>query len=113
MELTKEVIEKIQYLCRQNLREEICGIITDDLEIIPIRNISSNKQSCFIFDKREYIEALKYLKENNKHIYCIYHSHPTNNPEPSKADCNFILSSKTSALIVTPVSYKFVEYRDA
>lgn len=113
MVIPQNIIEKLQFMCRQNLKEEICGIITSDLDIIPIRNVASVKTHCFIFDKREYVEAMKDLQKQSKSILCFYHSHPGASPEPSDADCRFILKSRTSALIVTATGYKFVEYRDA
>jgi len=89
---------------------EICGIITSDLAIHPIRNVARNPRNNFVFSKREYFTALKEISAQELTILCIYHTHPSGTAEPSQADIDFIRHSQRDALIVSRNDHRWVPY---
>tara|TARA_R100001082_G_scaffold110790_1_gene91786 strand:+ start:60 stop:383 length:324 start_codon:yes stop_codon:yes gene_type:complete len=65
--------------------KEGCGLITEDLKWIPMKNIAKENLEFEMEAKEFTIEMLK-----NK-IIGVVHSHPTNDPTPSETDikqCN-------------------------
>lgn len=100
-----EVVQEIQKMAKMT-REEICGLISSDLKIYPIRNVSRYPDRCFVFSKPDYAKAMSQIPPGQ--ILCIYHSHPQASPEPSQEDLDFIRRSKCNALIVSYNDYRWI-----
>ena len=109
--VTVETLLTIQNICRLNPRVEMCGLVTSPSnEVIQIKNASKTPEHCFVFDKREYFKALNQMAASGSSIACIWHSHPEDNPEPSKADIDFVRLSKRNSLIVSATDHRWLEY---
>lgn len=108
------VIKHLQELCRQNPTQEVCGLIDSENETYFIRNVApaASRHREFRFDKREYVQALQDIKGLCRTVKAVFHSHPQGDCTPSKADCAYILQSKTSALIVSNDSYHWIAYKE-
>lgn len=102
------LIIQLQVLAKASPKQEICGVIGSDNLIYPIRNVASIRSYCYIFDKREYFNMIKEHKEKGVTIAYFYHSHPSGDVSPSKAD--LALSSKTGIpqIIVSGNAYMVV-----
>lgn len=105
-----EVIQEIREITKLNYREESCGVVTSADRVIQITNVAKNPERCFVFSKREYFKALTQLTLVGETIQCIWHTHPSNSPEPSKADISFAQMSKCNSLIVTANTHRWLEY---
>lgn len=108
------VIKQLQSLCQQHPTQEVCGLIDSENEIYVVQNVARRptRHREFVFDKREYLQALQHIKEVGRSVKAVFHSHPQGDCTPSKSDCAYILQSKTSALIVSNDSYHWIEYKE-
>lgn len=80
--------------------KEICGFISHDWEIYPIKNRAQGP-SQFIMDEGE-VEAMLY--ETAGDLLGVYHSHPGGSPHPSDADETFSYANYFRYFIVTAQS---------
>jgi proteasome lid subunit RPN8/RPN11 len=110
MVIPLETLLEIQNLARLNPKREVCGLVLSDNEVVQITNVSTSPENCFVFSKREYFKALNRLVKEGKSILCVWHSHPGNNAEPSKADLDYVKLSKRNSLIVSGLEYHWIEY---
>ena len=110
--VSSEVLSVIQIIAHQNPRVEACGLITSTDEIIKITNVSKTPDHSFVFSKREYFKALNSLREKGQTIQCIFHTHPGNSSEPSKADLEFVRLSKRNSLIVSAKDYRWLNAKN-
>lgn len=106
----ESIIKDLQSLAKQTPNIEVCGVIDNTFKIHPITNVAKNKQSCFVFDKREYFTLIKALKNESKCVLFIYHSHPSNNVTPSATDIAFTKRSGLPQIIVGTNKYTLVEH---
>jgi len=69
---------------------EICGLISEKeskiTSIYPIQNVSENTENFYKMDGKAQIDAMRNMRDNNEHLYGIYHSHPHSEAYPSKTD---------------------------
>ena len=107
--MDQPVIAQLQKLARCTPQQEICGVIGTDYQVYPVVNAAKNKTTCFVFDKREYFNLMKSFALKGIKTLCIYHSHPGNNPEPSKADLEYTKRSGIPQIIVTQNDYRVVK----
>ena len=96
-------IDKIRSLYNNN--KEICGLVLEDLSILPIQNISNNPNH-FVFNRREWFALLN----SGVGILCIYHTHLNNDPTPSTVDLACQKNIKLDFLIVTPSKWSYTPY---
>ena len=83
---------------------EACGIVTANMEYLPMKNIAENPANDFMID------ASELLKHDVK---AIFHSHPDAPPIPSEADINgqimtgvpWLLCSIQSGFVSTPYAW--------
>lgn len=83
--------------------KEVCGIVTTTGEVIPIDNISSNKDT-FIFDKRQW-----YGCKDAYDIEFIYHTHLNGDTSPSLEDLITLRRLGYSMLIVSNGKWRLIE----
>ena len=80
MERFNELTEAMNAHALRDYPREAVGIITDDFEYVPCKNISQNPKISFILDPSDMVK-------NDGKIWGIFHSHPGDeNPIPSKED---------------------------
>lgn len=108
--MTEELVSRLQAMCRTT-NAEICGLVTSDLEIIPITNVATSPYFCFVFSKKDYARALSKIRSEGKSIAAIYHTHPLGSCDPSQADLDFIKASRIDALIVSHNDYRWIKCR--
>jgi proteasome lid subunit RPN8/RPN11 len=101
-DVPESVLREVQQLASLS-GEEICGMISTDHKIYPIRNVAADPLNSFVFDKREYAKTRSQIE-----LLCIYHSHPGASPEPSSADLEFARRSGCPSLIVTAHDHRWV-----
>ena len=77
---------------------ECCGMLAgridragdDVLAIVerryPLTNISAQPRTCYEADSREQLKLRKEMRSLGIDLVCIYHSHPSSPPIPSKID---------------------------
>ena len=81
-----EIQESLMRGCRAN-RDEVCGFITDDEDILYVPNTHLDPHHNFCMDIEDIQEALAIIcKVNNQNVVGVFHSHPTNIPWPSPVD---------------------------
>lgn len=107
--MNSSVVSQLQALAKLNPNQEICGIIGSDHTIYPVHNVAKASASCFIFDKREYFALIKQFKDTGVSVLCIYHSHPSGDVTPSKADRDYTKRSGIPQIIVSPTRYYVVD----
>jgi len=107
--MTHPVIVQLQVLAKMSPHKEICGVIAQDFTIHPIKNVAKNAASCFVFDKREYFTLMNTFQKSGNKVLCIYHSHPTGDVEPSKADLEYTKRSGVPQIIVSATKHRLVE----
>ena len=108
--VTAEILLELQNIARSNPRREVCGLVLSDDTVLQITNVSKTPDHHFVFDKREYFKALNQLAASGLSIKCIWHSHPKDDPEPSRADLDFVRLSKRNSLIVSATKYRWLVY---
>lgn len=108
VELPAEIIRDVMRMACES-KYEICGLITNDYEIYPIRNVSGYPESSFVFDKHQYFDTITQLCSADRGVLCVYHSHPYSTPEPSKEDLRFARRCSYNMLIVSPKGYRWIE----
>lgn len=108
MTLPSKIITDILHLASLS-KKEICGIVSTTLEIIPINNVSTKPETSFTFDKRQYFKTLSQLNNQDQGVLCLYHSHPTASPNPSKEDLEYLQRSPFDMLIVSPKGYRYID----
>lgn len=106
--MDQPIITQLKALARQSPHQEICGVIGTDYQIYPITNAAKKKTTCFVFDRREYFDLMKKFTAAGIKILCLYHSHPSHSPEPSKADLDYTRRSGHRQIIVTPNEYRVI-----
>jgi len=104
----RSVVKQLQELAEQSPLHEICGVIGTDHTIYPIRNAAKSKTACYVFDKREYFDLLKRFKDAGIKVLCLYHSHPTGDVTPSKADLEYTKQYGVPQIIVSAKEYMVV-----
>lgn len=106
--LSKDILTHLYTLASNSPTREICGVLTEDLQLMPVANVAKDNQQ-FIMDKREFFKILNKLREENRRVLAIYHSHPNNDPTPSQADIDSSRRTGYNYLIVTTNQYKWVD----
>jgi proteasome lid subunit RPN8/RPN11 len=75
---------------RKHYPNECCGFGLGRenrvLEVVPIRNVSSNPQDAYRMDSNEQVRAMFLAHNKGYEVVCIYHSHPDAQPIPSQTD---------------------------
>ena len=89
---------------------ECCGLLTTDYQLFPVKNVSKTPQRSFIFDKKQYFSTLKEIKAKQLEVLAVYHTHPSGDATPSKADLESAESLKMNSLIVSCNDWKYVTY---
>lgn len=86
--LDPQIIENMISGCRAN-RDEVCGFITVNQDILYVPNSHIDPHFNFYMDIEDIQEALQIIcKINNDSVVGVFHSHPTNIPWPSPVDIN-------------------------
>jgi len=71
-------------------RNEVCGLLGGvDMtpeEYYPVSNIAEDKATRFLMCPKEQIHALREIRDNNRKLCGIYHSHPSSKAAPSPTD---------------------------
>ena len=83
--LSNDCREELILQC-QGSPEEICGLITDKMEIFYIANIHEFPRENFYFDLGEFKIAAADIIGNGERIIGMFHTHPTGIPWPSPRD---------------------------
>ncbi len=99
--MTKYVADKLTELLRVNPFYEICGLITDNGDVIEIANVAKHKANNYVFDTLSYYSELRELKRLNIKVVATWHSHPHCNSEPSTLDIEYFLKSEYDMVIVS------------
>lgn len=106
---TPDTLQKLYTMAAASPLKEMCGLLTNDFEIIPIINVAQSGQQ-FIMQKSGYFRALNKLKESGQEIFAVYHSHPNNCVEASQTDIESSRKTGLNYLIITPQGkYSWVE----
>lgn len=78
---------------QQGDTDEICGLIsikhTDgdlDYRQHPITNIAADRPHRYVMDPAGQIAAMRDIRESDRELFAIYHSHPTSAALPSATD---------------------------
>lgn len=74
--------------------DEVCGLISrrsdptraDEYRHHPIPNIADDRPHRYIMDPAEQIAAMRDIRENDRELFAIYHSHPSSAAQPSATD---------------------------
>lgn len=81
-----------------NPHAEVCGFITYDWTIVPIRNVALRPARAFEMDEDE---LLALMRRTNGRLLGIYHTHPGGSPMPSDTDETFCYANYYRYFIVT------------
>lgn len=100
------VVSTLQHEAARS-RNEICGLISTDGTIYPVRNVE-NSPRAFLMHKQDYFTALNQINANGQAISALYHSHPKGTPDPSPKDMAFFRKSGMDMLIVTPTDWRYL-----
>lgn len=95
-----------------NPHKEVCGIVTGKGKVHQIKNVA-NSPTDFVFSKNDYYSAVEVISKDGDSIRCIYHTHLSEDPTPSKNDLASIRATGHDYLIVTMESYTYTEYDNA
>jgi proteasome lid subunit RPN8/RPN11 len=87
---------------------EICGFITHDWRIVPIRNVAAGDRS-FAMDEDE---LMKLMVATEGRLLGIYHSHPGGDPYPSDTDETFAYTRYYRYFIVTAQGFYEWDFSD-
>lgn len=98
-----DLVVKIQNLASKSNRE-ICGAVDNLFNLYPIKNVAKASNE-FILDKFEYLRLLNTLKQQNRHVIVIFHSHLDGDITPSKCDLEAVKRLKIPYLIVSKNKY--------
>ena len=101
------LLSKLNILAALSPDKEICGLITSDYHILPIKNVARQGNQ-FVMDKLEYLRALSALRSDCKDVFAVYHSHPNGDLTPSECDIKAARTTGHNYLIVTSHHYKWV-----
>lgn len=112
MLVPEEVLFRLRKMALTHPDQECCGLLTDDFQLLPVRNSAPDPRNTFVFDAAEYWSILKDLERQGRKVKAIYHTHPHGSAQPSKADLAYVESSKRSSLIVSINDWKWLEYAD-
>lgn len=94
VEVERNVIKRIKQVCLQGLPHEVCGILwghADEGKVrihrfTEVENSSSKPQDSFLFNPKQWIDALYRKPRGQEHIIGIFHSHPSGSALPSEED---------------------------
>ncbi|MEP7290394.1 MAG: M67 family metallopeptidase [Chloroflexota bacterium] len=104
MWLSESQAQQIIAHARADAPCEACGIIAGRnqcaAEIIPIVNTASDPLHSYIMDERALVAALSSFERCGLELLGFYHSHPNNDPIPSRADIQQASYPDTPYLIV-------------
>lgn len=107
--LTKDVLSQLYKMAAASPHKEICGVLTQDLEVIPIRNIARVNHH-FILHRGDWFRLLNRLKEERRPVLAVYHSHIDGDTTPSEADIQASKRTGYDYLIITAGGkYRWVE----
>ncbi len=96
LQLPRPLVSRLLAQAQASPDEEICGLIAgkqiddDDSEpeytLYPIDNIAPDRRRRYQLDPAQQIAAMRDMRERNKPLVCIYHSHPHSPAIPSATD---------------------------
>lgn len=88
--LSTELCDRLVALAGAQPAIEICGCIGADGEgicyVYPITNTAQDPKHRFVMAPKEFIDAVRTMREKGQILYAIYHSHPFAPPVPSTID---------------------------
>ncbi len=108
MKITKELLERLMEISKEAYPREIGGILLKKKEVI----------SDFVIVPGQFETHSIYVRYDQLPIYPnsagTFHSHPSNNPNPSKADLDFFSRlGKTHMIIAHPYSLNSIGVYDS
>lgn len=103
-----DTVTKLMLFAKLNPDKEVCGLLDTEGDIYPVDNEAKEPQNCFVFNKRQYIQTLRDIKEREREVLCVYHTHPSGDATPSKADVEFAHRCQFPSLVVTHQEYRWV-----
>ena len=88
--LRPELARTIVDHAKRSIPNECCGVIIgagiEAHEVVPVPNIATDPQHYYRMDDRVLTDLFFRVQRENKAIIGFYHSHPTSEAVPSKAD---------------------------
>jgi len=90
--LVDEVKPQLVDLARVRAPEEACGLLEWDgsqLHVHPLLNVAEDPPTSFLCDPYEQGKLLQAIFDRGTELWAIWHSHPSQGPEPSKTDRHF------------------------
>lgn len=105
------VITKLQAMAGSSPCREICGLIDTAGEVYPILNVAINSGD-FTFSRAGYGRALNKIKQAQRTVLCVYHSHLNGDARPSAADVLAIRRTGFDYLIVANNSHTYTRSSD-
>ena len=114
--IKREHIKELKRVTESALPLEACalllGRISSDVAIVEgikqLRN-SANSSIMFILDPDEFYSIYKRIRDEEKELICIFHSHPSK-PRPSQTDLKYMMINQIPWLIMSNIDYKFDAY---
>lgn len=103
MEISEEVLRSIRMQIRP---KEACGILTVNLKVYPITNVSAYPDR-FVMKKSEYVTIINRIKDSGEEVLAIYHTHPLTSPVASADDLEYFKKSQYDMLIVSPKEHEY------
>jgi len=112
----KHILREIEGISRAS-EKEVCGIIIKEgnrVEVRQLRNVSKNKEFCFIVDQKEFFDVIKntsfYNKNNKTRIIGFFHSHPCKDELPSLIDIQYVWKNFLHIIYSTKTNRFFLWY---
>lgn len=90
IEVTRDVIERIEAQARSAQPAECCGILLGEgvqIDAIqPVANVHPTAETHFEIDPQALIDAHRRAREGGPEVIGYYHSHPAGEARPSRTD---------------------------
>lgn len=90
LRLSHQQVQTIVDHCIDSLPDEACGLIAGQRglakNIVPIKNISGNREIHYQMDAIEQLKAHKLIETEKLDWIAVFHSHPDSEPIPSQED---------------------------
>ncbi len=88
--LPRSLVNLLLTQAQQSPEKEICGLVSSrngqPTKVYPVPNIAAEPGRLFQMEPQGLIDAMRNMREQNKELFAIYHSHPRSPAVPSATD---------------------------
>lgn len=107
--IPERIIKEIVAHSQSSHPQECCGLLIGRVseavyevtERIPLLNTLQSERE-FESDPAEMLQAHRYIRQKQRELLVVYHSHPASRPIPSRSDRQRSIDSKIACLIIGP-----------